>query len=465
MLGATLAGCAAEDGTVGDTDARDLTEHSCGDGVLDPGEACDDGEGNSDVADACRTTCELPTCGDGIHDREEACDDGNGWGGDGCAPDCAVETGPLEIEPNNVPYTASPLTPGVPATGALTDLDIDCWSFPVTDNDWISARVTGSDGTCPPETVVRLYTGGGTELAEAYPDDPSTCVHLDPSVSEAARYLDAGTYVVCVEGLFRSEVPVYQVRVEVGDDSCLSDFVPGESDDLDGDGIADPCDSDDDDDGVVDTLDNCPTQANNGLVGGMDTRQDGYLRHWLLLGPVTGTAVGPLGSCDPSADYLDEDDGLVIPALGDTVHDQPWTAWFEPGVTLDFTDILGGAGPHEVYAFTWVFSATERDLVLAWGADDGSRAWLNGVQIRNDPTCHGTVTDQFQEPVTLLAGWNHVLFKVRDHGGGWGLRARFKDDLGLAVTTLQTSFIDDDWRDVQSDGDGDGIGDVCDPTP
>ena len=51
----------------------------CGDGILNTaaGEACDDGDDNSDTAaDACRTDCSLPTCGDGVVDSGEACDDG-----------------------------------------------------------------------------------------------------------------------------------------------------------------------------------------------------------------------------------------------------------------------------------------------------------------------------------------------------------------------------------------------------
>ena len=50
---------------------------TCGNGSLDPGEACDDGAGNSDsVPDACRTDCTLPTCGEGTLDNGEACDAG-----------------------------------------------------------------------------------------------------------------------------------------------------------------------------------------------------------------------------------------------------------------------------------------------------------------------------------------------------------------------------------------------------
>ncbi|MCA9298446.1 MAG: DUF4215 domain-containing protein, partial [Phycisphaerales bacterium] len=36
----------------------------------------------------CRPDCTKPRCGDGILDAGEACDDGNDVGGDGCAADC-----------------------------------------------------------------------------------------------------------------------------------------------------------------------------------------------------------------------------------------------------------------------------------------------------------------------------------------------------------------------------------------
>src|SRR5437868_4180088 len=53
---------------------NELLPGVCGDGVVDPGEACDDGAGNSDTApDACRIDCSLPRCGDGVRDTGERC--------------------------------------------------------------------------------------------------------------------------------------------------------------------------------------------------------------------------------------------------------------------------------------------------------------------------------------------------------------------------------------------------------
>ena len=48
----------------------------CGNGILEPGEECDEGEYNSDTEpDGCRTNCRAALCGDGVGDSNEDCDE------------------------------------------------------------------------------------------------------------------------------------------------------------------------------------------------------------------------------------------------------------------------------------------------------------------------------------------------------------------------------------------------------
>ena len=62
----------------------------CGDGNLDPGEECDDG--NNLDGDGCSSQCTIePYCGDGNLDEGEECDDGNLIDGDGCSSECKIE--------------------------------------------------------------------------------------------------------------------------------------------------------------------------------------------------------------------------------------------------------------------------------------------------------------------------------------------------------------------------------------
>ena len=79
---------------------------SCGDGVVTPEEACDDGPANSDsVPDACRTNCAQPHCGDLVIDSGEQCDDGNLTAGDGCSPACLFEASSTTGVTTDVPTT------------------------------------------------------------------------------------------------------------------------------------------------------------------------------------------------------------------------------------------------------------------------------------------------------------------------------------------------------------------------
>jgi hypothetical protein len=65
----------------------------CGNGVLDPGELCDNGTANNlGGYGKCTSSCTPgPNCGDGIKNGPELCDDGKNDGTYGtCAPGCVL---------------------------------------------------------------------------------------------------------------------------------------------------------------------------------------------------------------------------------------------------------------------------------------------------------------------------------------------------------------------------------------
>src|SRR3989339_369224 len=66
------------------------THPYCGDGTLDLGEDCDDG--NSLDGDGCSSLCKTEACGDGVLNAGEGCDDGNFVDGDGCNSLCLLES-------------------------------------------------------------------------------------------------------------------------------------------------------------------------------------------------------------------------------------------------------------------------------------------------------------------------------------------------------------------------------------
>jgi cysteine-rich repeat protein len=79
----------------------------CGDGIIEPGEVCDDG--NTVSGDGCSSTCDsTEVCGNGVVDqiRGEECDDGLvGLSSDGCSSNCKLER-PLWRDVTPIPISA-----------------------------------------------------------------------------------------------------------------------------------------------------------------------------------------------------------------------------------------------------------------------------------------------------------------------------------------------------------------------
>jgi cysteine-rich repeat protein len=111
MLLAILAACGG---------GQDLTQ--CGNGHLDPGEQCDDG--NQDDSDACTAVCQDARCGDGaVHAGVELCDSGNvgtqncgalgynpGAGGNPL-PNCLATCDGYDVSVCGAQFTPTPVVP------------------------------------------------------------------------------------------------------------------------------------------------------------------------------------------------------------------------------------------------------------------------------------------------------------------------------------------------------------------
>ena len=70
--------------------SADCAPEQCGDGRVQSGEACDDG--NRTDTDTCTNRCTKAACGDGsLYEDLEKCDDGNSLSGDGCSVVCGSD--------------------------------------------------------------------------------------------------------------------------------------------------------------------------------------------------------------------------------------------------------------------------------------------------------------------------------------------------------------------------------------
>ena len=91
-----------------------------------------------------------------------------------------------------------------------------------------------------------------------------------------------------------------------------------------------------------------------------------------------------------------------------------------------------------VYGLAYVFSPDRRNALMLVGSDDGVRVWLNEELIHTNPAYRGAYPDQDRIPVSLKKGWNTLLIKVLQGGGGWGYYVRFVDPEGQLLWKTET---------------------------
>ncbi|MBN2718899.1 MAG: DUF4215 domain-containing protein [Deltaproteobacteria bacterium] len=142
---------------------------TCGNGVLEGFEACDEGAEN--VTDGCSADCEtvtdgwfcprpgrscvlLPVCGDGERTKNETCDDGNTNDGDGCSSMCEKQDG----------YYCTPGEPCIPQVcgDGLRAPGEQCDDENTEDGDGCSKDCEVEEGwICPPSIPCITDCGNG----------------------------------------------------------------------------------------------------------------------------------------------------------------------------------------------------------------------------------------------------------------------------------------------------------------
>lgn len=448
------------DTTGGDTDADADPD---ADPDVDPGDTNADTDPDGTPSDAGRDAAPTERCGDGVVQEGEQCDDGNRWSADGCSTACRTESGDVEREPNDDRGAAVAVQSGSTVIGTLPDGDVDCYRLRVPDDGYLDVRVDDGAGGCAGDTWLRVARPDGTALATADDGGPGRCSALSPQSTAAARFMAAGDYTICVEGLFGRPVPGYVIAFRTGDTCLDSVYDPPPAEDNDRDRIPDRCDLDDDNDGIPDTEDNCPLVSNGPEAPEYRPDPDGFVLDWLVVG---GAGIDDEAyTCFPSAtDHLGGE-AAAAPEPGDDVAGATWAPVRSSNRVIDLAALFPGLGSSEAYAFAYVESELARDVELRVGSDDGVRAWLNGALVATDDVCRGPDADGTVVDVSLVAGVNRLLLKVRNAGGGWGYRARFwAPDQGAPIRDIAVRLSRRPASETsQLDTDGDSIGDACDP--
>ncbi|MCA9251352.1 MAG: hypothetical protein KDA54_09480 [Phycisphaerales bacterium] len=282
-----------------------------------------DGDGVGDSCDVCPNDANDDSDGDGVCDSVDQCpgsDDNIDTDGDGVPDDCDVcadvyDPNQLDSDGDGVGdacelanddcANATPVPVGI-SNGSITHATIDgpggCGTQPGRDVWFTYTNDTGVDVsavmyTCSSftefDTVLTIYDGcGGSQIACS--DDSSSCGANNAQKSAIAWTVPCGaTHLIQLSSKF--DLP--------GDFSITTAFT-ATGPDSDGDGVGDSCDvcpndanDDSDGDGVCDSVDQCPGSYDN-----IDTDGDGVPNG-------CDTCAGGLGSGDRDGDGdIDLDD-------------------------------------------------------------------------------------------------------------------------------------------------------------
>ncbi|MBI4817459.1 MAG: DVUA0089 family protein [Deltaproteobacteria bacterium] len=155
-----------------------------------------------------------PACGNGVLDVGEACDDGNTTAGDGCSAACLGE--PVAV--------VNP--PGLDTNVDIrTQTDVQFLQLNVTSAGQ-SVSVTIGDGlsSCPPFPSLVLYDASWIELGRFDTFQLQTgeivCGRLDPVVTGFSADLAPGVYFVAIANIYNQPPAVLAVSVRITNATC-----------------------------------------------------------------------------------------------------------------------------------------------------------------------------------------------------------------------------------------------------
>ncbi|MDH7481268.1 MAG: hypothetical protein QHH26_04720 [Armatimonadota bacterium] len=104
---------------------------------------------------------------------------------------------------------------------------------------------------------------------------------------------------------------------------------------------------------------------------------------------------------------------------------------------IDLLSVFPNSKAAVGYLYAGIVSKSNITAHLLVGSDDGVKVWVNGELLHVSHQTRGVKRDEERLEVRLNEGVNHILFKVDQHFGGWGLIARIVGTNGLPIAHLR----------------------------
>jgi len=153
-------------------------------------------------------------------------------------------------------------------------------------------------------------------------------------------------------------------------------------------------------------------------------------RTWLINGPYHTT--------DMEADSLGGE-STILPGEGEVNGGKTWKKHDSYENYIDLRDYFSGQSVDNVitYAFVYIVSSREQSGNLWVGSDDGIRIWLNGELVLDHPSSGSYSIAEDKVPITLKAGVNTLLVKVKNSYGYYGFSVNVCDDDGDTLPGIE----------------------------
>ncbi len=167
------------------------------------------------------------------------------------------------------------------------------------------------------------------------------------------------------------------------------------------------------------------------------SQEKNFIKQWLVL----GTFPNDDSQLLLSTDYL-SGEKKVTPSSGDNLIGKEWrTETIGEAGNINFNQMGFNQTEYCVaYTHIYVHSEREENVLVHIGSDDGVSMFVNGKLVHYNPAYRGWGPDQDRVTARIGKGWNRILFKVFNGGGGFDFSARITNTDDRIIPDLKYSL-------------------------
>jgi hypothetical protein len=149
-----------------------------------------------------------------------------------------------------------------------------------------------------------------------------------------------------------------------------------------------------------------------------------FIRNFMIIGPFEGPKASLLTTVQPPEFEID----FNRTYKGVAGEDISWENWREEaGPYVDFTKVFIPDSVGIAYALCYIKAPRDLNTQIGIGSNDGVRVFINDRLVHHHPVLRKASPNSDVIDADLTEGWNKLLVKIDQIGGGWGMYLSVKD--------------------------------------